>query len=1026
MAGTLLIHAPGQPPREVELTKDSYLLGRSPQNEIVIDLPVVSRQHGQLKREGADWVYTNLSTTSGTRVDGALVQTVRLQDGTRLQLGADPEEAAILTFRLGTQTETVMAKQTRDSIAICLWCQSPLPPDSQICPSCGQPLPSAQSARSDGTMVVAAVPEPIVAETGGKGRSHLLSKPLMRVGRAPDNDIVISSELVSRYHLQLETHAGQVAITDLHSTNGTQINGVRIPANECFELHPGDVLRVGDLTGNSIQITYGSMAGGIRVQSTGMIDLTKLAAQPALLIGRSAVCDLSIPHPIVSNQHALITRVDGNVLIRDLASTNGTYVNGARINQAVLQNGDVIQIGPYRLVYDLGQQSLIGSRRLGHRLDALCLVRQVKGGFTILDNVSLSIHSSEFVALVGGSGAGKTTLLRALNGYQPATKGQLLIDGEDFYGRLDRYRAEMGYVPQDDIIHRELPVRLALWYAAKLRLPDASNAEIEKSIDSALSAVEMAEHQNKRVKDLSGGQRKRVSIASELLAQPTLFFLDEPTSGLDPGLEKKMMYDLKRLADQGRTIVLVTHATSNIEQCDYVAFMAKGGKLAYYGPPREAIKFFEAQDFADIYQKLSFEIDPAKGVEPPPELVAEYQDCVSTSPDLPVVSAKKKSTPGKISAGVLWASRFRRSPAYQKYITERQSRIQAGRQSDTAASAPPPRPRHVSFLQQSWILARRHFDLIRHDVRTLIILLAMIPLIGLLFALVSYPRDLVGGLETARGTIVTAQSDIDSALKDALKGKAVNANEKYTPYVNASTLLLMIGLALTQGGTFGASYEIVKERPIFQRERAVNLSVWSYVLSKVLVLSLFAVLQVVGFLLLLSTQVDLQVQGIIFKDWGALELFITLYLAVLASIGFGLFISAIVPSTDVVLYVILAELFVQIVLSGTLFPLPRNLASYATPGYWTMDALASTVDLPKMDKAARSCTVVEMEIPTETGTTKSKEIVCDSASTDEENLKNYGHFTNHLIIAWAALGIHLIGWVGLTIFIQSRKKPGKD
>ena len=162
------------------------------------------------------------------------------------------------------------------------------------------------------------------------------------------------------------------------------------------------------------------------------------------------------------------------------------------------------------------------------------------------------------------------------------------------------------------------------------------------------------------------------------------------------------------------------------------------------------------------------------------------------------------------------------------------------------------------------------------------------------------------------------------------------------------------------------------------------------------------------------------------KIHGILELFITLYLAVLASIGFGLFISAIVPSTDVVLYVILAQLFVQIVLSGTLFPLPRNPASYATPGYWTMDALASTVDLPQMDKDARSCTVVEMEVPTETGTTKSKEIVCDSAATEEENLKNYEHSTNHLITAWMALGVHLIVWVLLTIFIQSRKKPGKD
>jgi len=251
--------------------------------------------------------------------------------------------------------------------------------------------------------------------------------------------------------------------------------------------------------------------------------------------------------------------------------------------------------------------------------------------------------------------------MKALNGYEPATKGQLLIDGEDLYSRLDMYRTEMGYVPQDDIIHRELPVRLALWYAAKLRLPDASSHEIKEAIDDALKAVEMTEHQNKRVKDLSGGQRKRVSIASELLAQPTLFFLDEPTSGLDPGLEKKMMYDLKRLADQGRTIVLVTHATTNIEQCDYVAFMAKG-RLAYYGPPKEASTFFETQDFADIYQKLSYEIDPDRGAQPQPELESEYQEYVSASNERDSLPSKK------VSASVLWAERFRKSALYQSIL----------------------------------------------------------------------------------------------------------------------------------------------------------------------------------------------------------------------------------------------------------------------------------------------------------------------------------------------------------------------
>ena len=323
----------------------------------------------------------------------------------------------------------------------------------------------------------------------------------MRVGRAADNDIVISSRLVSHHHLEVDIRAGQVAITDLKSTNGTQVNGTRIAPNQRVPLHAGDVIRVGDLTGNSLQITLGGAEGDLRTRSAGMLDLGKLAKQPSVLIGRAASCDLVMPHPSVSKHHAMISRQRGVILIQDLGSTNGTFVNGARITQAYLRDGDEIRVGPFNLVYDGHQQNLAGSRRLGHRLDAIQLIRQVKGGMTILNNVSVSIQSSEFVALVGGSGAGKSTLMKALNGYEPATRGQLLIDGEDLYGRLDMYRTEMGYVPQDDIIHRELPVRLALWYAAKLRLPDASSTEIERSIDDSLKAVEMLDHQKKKVKD---------------------------------------------------------------------------------------------------------------------------------------------------------------------------------------------------------------------------------------------------------------------------------------------------------------------------------------------------------------------------------------------------------------------------------------------------------------------------------------------------------------------------------------------
>lgn len=565
-----------------------------------------------------------------------------------------------------------------------------------------------------------------------------------------------------------------------------------------------------------------------------------------------------------------------------------TFVNGTRIKQVPLASGDVVQIGPFKLVYDAQMQSLAQSMRLGHRLDAIELGREVSGGKMILNRVSLSIQSSEFVALVGGSGAGKSTLLKALNGYDQANHGQMLLDGEALYPKLDMYRTQMGYVPQDDIIHRELPVKLALWYAAKLRLPDATSAEIEARIQDALESVDMVEHAHKRVHVLSGGQRKRVSIAVELLARPTLFFLDEPTSGLDPGLEKKMMYDMNHLADEGRTVVMVTHATANIEQCDYVAFLAYG-RLVYFGPPNDALTFYNVTDFADIYLQLSREIDPARGKPAVPVLQPYYQQYQAWAAKQARKKGKKAST--RVMSGVLWAEHFRRSPLYQKYVTDRQRNLGSGGQAGPVPPAAPVRRGRDSTIRQTWLLARRQFDLIRMDVRTLFILLLMMPMIGLLFTMVSGKKDLTGWKMTeAQVDAALTQQLVDAGLDDE-----VGENSDYIPTAAAETLVTMLALALTQSGTFAAAYEIVKERAIFKRERAINLRVTAYVLSKVLVLSGFAVIQVTSVLIILGLKLDLDFDGTIIKI-GVLELFVTLFLSVFASILFGLFLSAIVPT----------------------------------------------------------------------------------------------------------------------------------
>ncbi len=359
---------------------------------------------------------------------------------------------------------------------------------------------------------------------------------------------------------------------------------------------------------------------------------------------------------------------------------------------------------------------------------------------------------------------------------------------------MDAYRAVLGYVPQDDIIHRTLPVDRALGYAAQLRLPDdTAQPEIAQRIGRVLEDVEMAPHRDTLVENLSGGQRKRVSIGAELLADPSLFFLDEPTSGLDPGLEKKMMYTLRRLADSGRTIVLVTHATANIAQCDHVAFMSDG-RMVYFGPPAEALAFFNVTsgDFADIYTKLEGAADPNepdRWAVAQRDLKTEYE---ALTDHRPPTTDHRGADIGRRSSVVgrqpptlaeLWEIKFRASPQYANYVAGRLAQAPAvpAAADGVGASGRPPK---VSRARQFGILARRYADLSIQDRRNMLILLFQAVIIGLLLLLVG--------------------------KADAIVGQGAVASE-------AKKVLFMLATVGVWFGIINAAREIVKETPIYKR-----------------------------------------------------------------------------------------------------------------------------------------------------------------------------------------------------------------
>src|SRR5262249_44757989 len=290
-----------------------------------------------------------------------------------------------------------------------------------------------------------------------------------------------------------------------------------------------------------------------------------------------------------------------------------------------------------------GPPALVPVRRgVGACIDAIG-VGQHAGGRQILHEVSLSIEPGELIALVGGSGAGKTTLLEILAGLRAPSTGQVMHDGV----RVDAGatpRSGVGYVPQDDIIHGEMPVGRTLRYAARLRLPAGTSSEqADLVVDEILRELDLADRRDVAVRMLSGGQRKRASIAVELLTRPGTFFLDEPTSGLDPSTSAEVVRLLRRLTHRGVTVVLTTHEPATIDRCDHVVFLTRNGHLAFAGAPAQARRYFGVDDLVEVYHRLASEDTPRAWAE----RFAAWRQPARTPPQAARTPARAARTPAR-------------------------------------------------------------------------------------------------------------------------------------------------------------------------------------------------------------------------------------------------------------------------------------------------------------------------------------------------------------------------------------------
>jgi ABC-type multidrug transport system ATPase subunit len=594
------------------------------------------------------------------------------------------------------------------------------------------------------------------------------------------------------------------------------------------------------------------------------------AANRVIRIGRQANCDLAIASPLVSRQHAEIHNENGVIVLRDLGSTNGTYVNAQRVLAPVpLKRGDRVEIATFAFVFT--GESLEPVDSAGRvRLETQGLGKEVRDRATghtkkLLQDINLVVEPGELVAIFGTSGSGKSTLLDALNGRRPGSSGRVLYNGIDLYHAFDLFRAAIGYVPQQDIVHRKISIQNALRYTARLRLPaDTSHQEIDHYVGRVLQQVGLSEKGASPIdtpSPLSGGQLKRVSLAVELIANPNILFLDEVTSGLDAGTDKKMMQLFSELASDQKTVICVTHTLENIDVCNLVLLLHHG-RMVYFGPPRGAREHFGVQRLSDVY------------------------DLIETRP------------------AEHWADQFRQSATYRTYISDRMTESDPSELTQRTLSLQTEnREPRLFRWPQLLTLMRRYLDLLHSDRRNLAILLLQAPLIAILIGLVF---DASGPLPQR----AAAESQI--------------------------AFILVISAIWC--GCLNSTREVVKELPIYMRERAVNLGIGPYLFSKLIPMSVLCLLQCLSLLGIVTFM----------SSWSGdlLPRLVTLFATGMAATTMGLAVSTFVDTNDKAVAVVPILLIPQVILSNFVVQLGKVgevVAQTSIIAFSAFDAMKTTM-----------------------------------------------------------------------------------
>jgi ABC-type multidrug transport system ATPase subunit/pSer/pThr/pTyr-binding forkhead associated (FHA) protein len=699
----------------------------------------------------------------------------------------------------------------------------------------------------------------------------------LNIGRGPQNEIRLDYPMISWNHARITREGNQWIIEDLNSSNGTALNRIDNKIRRAV-LDPADEIYLGSYKVAASRILREKKF----TQGEGQFERVRFKGD-RMVLGRDPQSDYPLNFPMISWRHAAVERTSDGIYVEDLGSRNGTYVNGVRISgRTLVRPGEDIGLGSFHFML-LEDGALAKREYIGNvTIEVASVAIDAPNGTRLLDSVSLCVFPSELVALMGPAGAGKTTFLKAVNGYTAPASGKVLFNGDDLYQFYDRFRLQMSYVPQDDIVHAQLTVREALYFTAKLRT-DLTDPEIEQRIDAVLKQLDLQDKKNTIIgsperKVLSGGQRKRVNIAMELIAEAPVVFLDEPTSGLSSYDAENVVKVLKKLSEAGTTVITTIHQPSLdiYKQFDSLIMISRDrggtGALAYFGPAYpDAIEFFNPGS-------------PHEG--------RTQETARDLNPEMLLSGLAKKTT-------TEWVSNYAQSRYQKLFVAER-----SGKVPSTQSPARQSTSRGFGFGQW-WTLVRRNYLLKARDRAQSAILLVQAPLFGFLLGLV------FKSLEYS------------------------NAKDWGHVIRSAPAMHFLMVIAAVWFGCNNVARDIVGEWTVFQRERMVSLKLPSYLFSKLTIAAVLCLFQC----LTLSGIVALMCH---LKGDYLLELAM-LYLSSLVGAAIGLCVSARASTTEAAIAMLPLILLPVIALGGGLTPIHlmntgMQQVAKAVPSRWAYEA----------------------------------------------------------------------------------------